>query len=392
MATTALPSENLRKLVSDFLETKSDTTKVSSELLIELCRYRYLDPTDATIQSPSNKDIFDIFKFKNQMQVTRLFSEAKKRNILQISVHNVETETKQERIIRELKKQYKHLREVYIVPSSTDHREIRRSLGKKAAEVLDFICKERGSISVSIGGGRTMQNFVHNIKEGSRSITISPLALFTRSEIGEVYDSAFLAMVVHWKSGEDSKAFVCALPPLPEINKDRSNEKRLIYYCLRSFKGNEKVKAVFEKSADPDVAFFGVADLTESSSIIARAYHKLDFTYEKLRKLGGIADMNYTVLSADGTDLSDEIAKQLKVTHKIHEHSHPFLLAVSIKRLRDLCKDEERPRQIFVVAGSSPKFKAIQAVVKAGIANCLITDEEIAERLASEGLNSIKKK
>jgi len=372
----------LQNLVEDFKSKKTKIQDASEDLLVELARFRYPQGAEDSYEERNIAEIKEKLGFKNAMQVSRLLNLAKDRGIIRIDIKNVRKTDGKDRV----KERYPALKRVQTVASNSDHTALTLALGQRAAEIFDELCETRGSFSVTLGGGRTMKEFVHNLDDKSRSIIVMPMALFTRSAVGEVYDSPYLAMVAHWVSREISQAYVCALPPLP----DRDNKKKpvtipdLVKYCHSLYSGNDQVREVFSRAVDPDVIFFGVADLSEKSSIIYRAYDRIGFSYKRLCSMGGIADMNYTVLTEAGNDLSDEIIKELNIDHDIPKHSHPFLLAMSIKRIKELVGDKQRERDVFVVAGGVHKYKAIKAVLKGRIANCLITDEDTITRLAED--------
>jgi DNA-binding transcriptional regulator LsrR (DeoR family) len=375
MTTHSVPL-SLKQLKNEFDQSAGGISGASDEFLRELVRFRYPDKG----REPTIAEIKEALDFGYPMQVTRLLQLAKERGLFKIQINAPAVSD----YLLELRRCYPKLKRVEWVDSNDDNRLVRRALGQKMAQVFDSIWREKGSVAVTIGGGKTMQNFISNLGMQSRSIVVSPMALFTRSEIGDVYDSAFLAMVLHWNSGETSSAYVCALPPLPERQREDSviDETGLVNYCHKLYNENNKVREVFTRSAHPDVAIFGVADIHEKSSIVAGVYRRLGYDSRKLKELGAVADLNYTVLRENGEDLSEEISKGLLMAENAPEYSHPFLLAVNTRRLSEL--SEDKSKDVFVVAGSSYKFRSIRAVLRGGLANSLVTDKETIERLIKE--------
>lgn len=381
MLNTQQSTTRLKMLAADFTRSGARVAHASLELIHAVVTSRF--PTTSLADQVELDKIREIFGFKNVMQVSRLLDEAVRRNLIRINVA-----MPSESLVQKLRDRFPCLtKQVHLVDPDPDHRAVAKSLGHQTAKVFDSIYSERGQIRVGIGGGTTMSQFVRQMDSKSRAVTVTPTALLTRSEIGVVFDSPYLAMMAHWKCGELSKSYICSVPPLPEQEVDmgpHKGQKRVASYCKRFMDENKSVRVVFEKSANAEVVFLGVAPLHEQSQIVSRAYSHFGIEHKHLEDLGGVADINYSVLDKDGNDLSPEIGRQLGLK-EIHKDSHPFLLALSMGRIKQLAHTEGARKDVILVAGSDHKTAPIRAVLKGGFVNGIITDSETARRLCETG-------
>ncbi len=254
-----------------------------------------------------------------------------------------------------MKKQY-GLHEIYQVEADPDfERELSDTLGERSAKVFDEFYRERGSLNVSIGGGRVIYSLVSTLQAGnSRNIRVTPTTLMTRSLIrGKIYDSPYLAIIAHWKSIGLSEATVCTCPPIPTEREPRKGEsaqarnhrlmaygKRLQPYfdCLTYIvENNPEASLSLEKSMGAELVFLGISGFGESDKYSTwDFYEDLGIRREDLKdeSLRAVAHCNYGLLNEDGADLSEEVTELIKKklgikASRMPKGSHPLVPAAS---------------------------------------------------------------
>jgi hypothetical protein len=379
-----IPSRENQSQRPDLIPKRVSLSEIPDSTLIEVVRCRYPVTSDGVQTEASVEEVSLTLGLKNPMQVSRLIAEARRRKLFHVAV--VSRDQSADAIAR-VKQRFPFLRIVETVGTpADDHNILMRSLGSRAAAVFDSLYERRGRMTVSIGGGDTIRHMVQQLQRRERRVTIGPTALLTRSAIERVYDSPFLAMFAHWESLSLSDANICAIPPLPTQQAGEAPvayRKRLRSYCKDFYQGNQAVEKVVEKSFDPEVVFIGVADLSAKSRIIQSTYKLFGYDFEKLDQLGGRVDLNYSILDSRGLDLCGEIAKAIGAK-PFHPQSHPFLLAMSPARFKELSEDTRRPRDVVLVAGAHYKVRCVRAVLQAGLVNGLITDDATLSYLAKD--------
>jgi hypothetical protein len=116
----------------------------------------------------------------------------------------------------------------------------------------------------------------------------------------------------------------------------------------------------------------------------------------KLAHPGGVAHSNYSILDADGNDITLQVCDTTKAESRGKGHSasrsnelfHPFIPAISVKCYRKL--SARRDTEVVIAAGHLHNHRAIIAALRGGMCNTLITDETTAARILVEMSENVK--
>jgi DNA-binding transcriptional regulator LsrR (DeoR family) len=276
--------------------------------------------------------------------------------------------------VKRLKSDYR-LKELFVPPPHTGASSNIHLLYREAALAFKELIErhpERSNPNVSIGGGKTIFQMLYYLEHIDRPFEISALNSATRMADTEVFDSCYLAHAVH-RLCHRSTVRVTSLPPLHE----NSPEDAIGWHRLLLEK-NKDIAEQFRLSLDPDIVFVGTGGFSEYSPSISRFYEKVGITYDDLKSYNPIGDVNLCFFDGQGNDVTEDIvARRWGDRPKVPYFTgmadcHPFLLGLSIHRLRALSQTKT---VVLVAGGDRRKTNAIKALLKAGVVNSLVTDE-----------------
>ena len=250
--------------------------------------------------------------------------------------------------LEEKLKQRFDLKQVSIVPSSTDEDLQRRMIGDAAGILLDELIHD--GMSIAIGWGRTLSASIKRLRprQLKDSPVVSMMGGMTRASETNAFDvSTELARTL----GSDCY-FVTAPVYCPSI------ESREI---LLTHSG---VNEVIERARNADLAIVSCGDLTLGTKMTTlSSIGKIRNTLPELKKSGAVGEILGTFLDAEGQP----------VRHMLNQS----VIAMPPQDLRSI------PNSILISGGL---FKAdiIRAIRGGGYVNCLVTDEAVAQRLVGE--------
>lgn len=237
------------------------------------------------------------------------------------------------------------LKHVAVVPSLDDDEQQRRMIGDAAGAMIDGLVGDGQCISV--GWGRTLSASIKQLtmrRLKDCSVVSLMGGLTRRSETNTFEVSTELAKAL----GADCY-YITAPIYCPSI------ESREI---LLTHSGVNEVMARARKS---DIAVISCGDLTPRTKLttINSVYDRLP----ELRQLGAIGEMLGTFLDADGVPVD-----------------HPLNRSVIAMPPADL---KAIPTSILI-SGGLYKLEVINAILKAGYVNSLVTDEAVAQQLLAQ--------
>lgn len=276
--------------------------------------------------------------------------------------------------VRRFKNEYR-LKNLFVPPPHAGASSNIHLLYREAAVAFKELIEahpERPIPKVSIGGGKTIFQMLYYLEHIERPFEIRALNSATRMADTEVFDSCYLAHAAH-RLCHRSTVRVTSLPPL----HDDSPEEAIGWHRLL-FERNKDIAEQFKLSLDPDIVFVGTGGFSEDSPSISRFYEKVDISYDDLKSCNPIGDVNLCFFDGEGNDVTQDIVDRrwggqpngLYFDGMVD--CHPFLLGLSIHRLRTL---SETKNVVLVAGGDRRKTKAIKALLKAGVVNSLVTDE-----------------
>ena len=236
------------------------------------------------------------------------------------------------------------LKYVAVVPASDNEEQQRRMIGDAAGIMLDDLIDD--GVCISVGWGRTLSVSIKRLRprQLSKCSVVSLMGGLTQASETNTFDvTTELA-----KTLGANCYFVTAPVYCPSV------ESREI---LLTHSG---VNEVIERARKSDIAIVSCGDLTPGTKLttIGNVRERLP----ELKKIGAIGEILGTFLDANG----------VPVNHTLNQS----VIAMSPQDLKSI------PTSILI-SGGTYKAKIIQAILKAGYVNCLVTDEAVAQRLIS---------
>lgn len=349
---------------------RPEPARASDEFLLALCGHYFGNPPQP-LAVTTMQDLAAAIGLGSAGQVRRLLQEAGKRNLIGL-VFN----TKGKGIDEKIKDKFA-LRNVFLCESANRGRDVRSSLGERAADHLERLLELYPNRKVALGGGRTLHAMLSVLDLKERPVTVSPMSLFSRGDRGSVksgplMDAPFLAMTLAWKA--ICGAHICAIPPLPAGKKEAQT------FTENLFNLSTSLGSVFEHACNSDIFFTGASHLEETSHLVD-LYARVGVPHQTMVKEGCIGHLNFSPVNDQGEDLSEVLLPpELKRKQRRYpEHCHPFLAAVGYKWLKQQAGNPKKT--VVLVAGGPGKAPLVQGILKAGLVNDLITDKETATRL-----------
>jgi len=236
------------------------------------------------------------------------------------------------------------LKQVAVVPSVADDEQLRRMIGDAGGIMLDALIADGQCLSV--GWGRTLSASIKRLRcrQLKDSSVVSLMGGLTRgSETNTFEVSTELAKTL----GADCY-YVTAPIYCPSI------ESREI---LLTHSG---VNEVMERARKSDLAIVSCGDLSHKTALTAMS--SVGERLPDLKKSGAVGEILGTFLDAQG----------LPIDHILNQR----VIAMPPADLKMI------PNSILI-SGGLYKADIVEAILRAGYVNCLVTDEAVAQRLVA---------
>lgn len=236
--------------------------------------------------------------------------------------------------------------------------DINADIATTAADYLDHLITDRDILAVS--GGRTiMRNVVRYLKPSKLlpGLEVVPTIGFveTRPSIG---DSNLVAYDIAAAYGAKH-----AWLPVPAIVETPDQQQQARALPL--------VRDVIKMMERANIIMMGVWPVGTKNDLVKRGVI-LQEQLETLLALHPVGDINHWAFDATGRFINDLL-----------QPPPYYLTGLEIPRLRERVYRERI--KVILVAGASPSYiPAIEALLKAGIVNILITDHVTAESLRTD--------
>jgi DNA-binding transcriptional regulator LsrR (DeoR family) len=273
----------------------------------------------------------------NRTRVNRLLAHARDEGLVQINITGrlascVELEEK-------LKQQY-DLEDATVVPTPPDQDLIPQVIATAAAAALS--ARLRDGMSVGVGWGRTLRLSIQSVprRQLNRLSVVSLLGGLTRGSAMNPHETAS-----HLADLVGAQCYYVAAPALTDTESTRD---LLIAQPM--------LREIFERGARVDMAFLSVGELTPTCT---------------MTRVGLVSRGEVDTLLAAGA-VGDICAHWIDAQGRLVDHPlNSRVVALSPERLRDIpC--------VMIASGGHTKSAALRGVMKGGMCDVIITDEQTA--------------
>ncbi len=276
----------------------------------------------------------------NRTRVNRLLAQARDQGLVQINITGrlAECVALEER----LKKQY-GLDDATVVPTPPDQASIPQVIATAAGAALAERLKD--GMSVGVGWGRTLRLSIQSVPRRSlkRLSVVSLLGGLTRGSAMNPHETAS-----HLADLVGAQCYYVAAPALTDTESTRN---LLIAQPM--------LREIFEKGEKVDLAFLSVGELSPTCTMTRVGLVSRD-DVDSLIEAGAVGDICAHWVDDEGR----------LVDHPLNSR----VVALSPEKLRDIpC--------VVIASGGRSKTAALRGVLKGGMCDVLITDEQTAKAI-----------
>ncbi|MBI4640974.1 MAG: winged helix-turn-helix transcriptional regulator [Candidatus Tectomicrobia bacterium] len=254
------------------------------------------------------------------------------------------------------------LRDAVVLASSEDS-YIKEELGMAAARYFEKICGDRVKIGISCGF--TLYYMVRQLREKIfNHLRLYPLAAESSMKLVDLSPNTLVGMMAaKYRPNVTAYALHAYLiGPLKEIDRERE----LIM-------GNPDIKRIFDEAADVDIALVGIGCIGEETPGFCSLAEYYGITPAQLKAMNIVGEINYQPFDEAGNIIDHEELRNLSRR----------VIAVPALRLKEMAK--QFGKHVIAVAGGQQKIEAIEGAIKGKLFDILITDENVAKALLSDG-------
>lgn len=276
--------------------------------------------------------------------VSRLLKIAVEMGIVQITVRD-QYSKKLINIEKDLEDEYDLLEVIICDSNSESEMEIKKSIAREAAKYLQRVLTPNSIIGVSNG---TTLAAIPNYVEINRNnnLTFVPMAGGNGQINAEIHSNN---VALHMAKAFKGNYKILYAPAMVEKAESRN-----------TFIEDPGIKSVLSLTKKLDVAIFGVGSSNSKSTVSITAEYLSENEMVDMESLGAVADICNIFIDESGSGDVFESNKRV--------------IGIELEDLRNT------PLKV-VVAGYEGKVKAIKSVLKARLADVLITDIETAKLL-----------
>lgn len=276
----------------------------------------------------------------NRTRVNRLLAQARDQGLVQINITGrlascVELEER-------LRQRY-DLEDAIVVPTPPEDELIPQVIATAAAAALS--ARLRDGMSVGVGWGRTLRLSIQSVprRQLSRLSVVSLLGGLTRGSAMNPHETAS-----HLADLVGAQCYYVAAPALTDTESTRD----LLF-------AQPMLHEIFERGAKVDLAFLSVGELTPSCT---------------MTRVGLVSRTEVDTLIAAGA-VGDICAHWIDAEGRLVDHPlNSRVVALSPEKLKDIpC--------VVIASGGRTKSQALRGVMKGGMCDVVITDEQTAKSI-----------
>jgi DNA-binding transcriptional regulator LsrR (DeoR family) len=276
----------------------------------------------------------------NRTRVNRLLAQARDLGLVQINITGRLAGCVS---LEEQLKQRFGLQEATVVPTPPDQNLIPQVIATAAGAALAELLKD--GMSVGVGWGRTLRLSIQSVprRHYKNLSVVSLLGGLTRGSAMNPHETAS-----HLADLVDAQCYYIAAPALTDTESTRD-----------VLMAQPMLREVFEKGEKVDLAFLSVGELSQTSTM-ARVGLVSRAEVDGLIEAGAVGDICAHWIDSEGR----------LVVHQLNSR----VVALSPEKLRHISC-------VVIASGGKSKTAALRGVLKGGMCNVLITDEQTAKSI-----------
>ncbi len=273
----------------------------------------------------------------NRTRVNRLLAQARDQGLVQI---NITGRLASCVALEEKLKQRYGLEDATIVPTPPSQELIPQVIATAAAAALSARLKD--GMSVGVGWGRTLRLSIQSVprRQLGRLSVVSLLGGLTRGSAMNPHETAS-----HLADLVGAQCYYVAAPALTDTQSTRD-----------LLMAQPMLHEIFERGAKVDLAFLSVGELTPTCTM-TRVGLVSRTDVDSLVAAGAVGDISAHWIDREGRVVEHELNKRV--------------VALSPERLKDIpC--------VMIASGGRTKAQGLRGVLRGGMCDVLITDEQTA--------------
>jgi len=317
------------------LQTGDGEAGSEAALAARICWYYY--------KEGQTQDVIARHLKITRKRVNQILGEARESGIVQITIASPTGPCSEleARLVAKFR-----LRCAIVIPSPVGGTDVRNLVGAAAGRYISERLPRAGTLGITWGGTINMaaQNILRRSGEGCRVVLMCG-GLAESTAINPYDNAAMTARALNAR---------CYYVTAPMFAPTESLRDALI--------SSEPVSAVLAMVAELDIALLSAIDLSEQSKALEYGVISRE-TWQSLREAGAVGDICGHYLDRDGKTVAHPLTRRV-----IHPPMHHLL---------------DVPERVLA-AGGLHKVPIIQAAIRAGLADTLITDENAAIALCAK--------
>ena len=253
-----------------------------------------------------------------------------------------------------------------VVVAAGGRGDLREEIGRAAAAYFEAVA--RHGIEVGISCGFTLYETVRQLHDRRfRNLVLYPLSGESTLRLVDLFANTLVGMMAA-KYRPHVTAFALPVQHLASIAEIERVRRRLMR--------DPGIRRIYEAAQTVHVALVGIGMIAEQTPGFCSLAESYDVSVKRLRQLGVVGEINYQPVNAEGRIVD---APELRALMR-------RILSVGADRLQALSR--RRDRYVIAIAGGRPKIEAIRGALQGRFMNVLVTDEDVASELTSEGAST----
>ena len=286
--------------------------------------------------------------YMSRPTVSKLLKEAKDEGIVQFKIVDIQNKCNMFALEDRLIKTFS-LKNAIVVDYDDSFDNLKDKIGQAAAEYFDDIVKN--NMKIGFSWGTTLKAMVKNLNHNNNIKNLKLVTLVGGSGTfsADFHSNIIIENVLDKYDGKGQFLYSPAVVDNKELKKNLIN--------------NKETKELLVRANNVEVAYVGIGSIQELAQ-------RLDFNKQEMQELkryNAVGDICSRFYDSDGKLCPTEINERI--------------IGIDLESLRDI-------ETVVGVAGGEGKVEAINAALKGGFLDVLVTDKITAEKVLVKGCDN----